>query len=145
MLTALQEEYPEGKFLTRSVFYLAQSYLKQGQLLQARKVFRDFLDDFPDDAQAPQAAFLLSRAYNIPHPTTMEELEMGVNVLRDVFEIYPEHELAVQAEYEIGLSYYHYGRYEDAVSAFQTFLAKYEERTPPPFPGRQWSDGETHP
>ncbi len=126
VLTALQTEYPEGKFLTESVFYLAQSYLKQGQLLQARKVFRDFLEDFPADTHAPQAAFLLSRAYNIPHPTSAEELEMGVEVLRNVFELYPQDKLAVQAEYEIGLSYYHFGRYEDAVSAFQAYLEKYE-------------------
>lgn len=126
VLTALQKEHPEGKFLTEGVFYLAQSYLKQGQLLQARKVFRDFLDDFPDDAHAPQATFLLSRAYNIPQPASAEELEMGVKVLRNVFETYPQDKLAVQAEYEIGLSYYHFGRYEDAVNAFQSYLAKYE-------------------
>ncbi len=131
VLTALQTEYPEGKFLTESVFYLAQSYLKQGQLLQARKVFRDFLEDFPADTHAPQAAFLLSRAYNIPHPTSAEELEMGVEVLRNVFELYPQDKLAVQAEYEIGLSYYHFGRYEDAVSAFQAYLEKYEGKPTP--------------
>jgi tetratricopeptide (TPR) repeat protein len=80
--------------------------------------------------------FLLSRAYNIPQPTSAEELEMGVEVLRNVFETYPQDKLAIQAEYEIGLSYYHFGRYEDAVSAFQAYLEKYEGK-PTPDPSQE--------
>jgi TolA-binding protein len=134
-LTALQKDYPEGKYLTKVIYYLGQSYLKQGQFIQARKVLRDFIEAYPDDPNAPEAAFLLSRTYNIPNPNSAEELELGVKSLQDFIEIYPDHERVFQAAYEIGLSYYHFSRYDDAIAAFRAYIKKYEETHP--FPSRE--------
>jgi TolA-binding protein len=125
-LLLLQEQYPEGEFLTKVLYYLGRSYLAQGQFIQSRKVFRDFIEDYPDDSNAPEAAFLLSRTYNIPAPYSIEELELGVKALQDFIEIYPDDERVFQAEYEIGLSYYNFSRYDDAIAAFSAYIEKYE-------------------
>ena len=126
ILSALQQEYPEGVYLTQVIYYLGQSYLRQGQMLQARRVFRDFIEDEPDDPKAPEAAFLLSRSYYIPYPHSAEDLELGVKSLQEYLEIYSDDERASQAEYEIGLSYYNFARYDDAVTAFKKYITKYE-------------------
>ena len=125
-ITTLQQEYPEGVYLTQARFYLGQSYLKQGQMLQARRVFRDFVEDYPDAPKAPEAAFLISRTYDLPNAYGAEALELGVKSLEDFLALYPELPLVPQAEYEIGLSYYNFSRYDDALIAFQSYLEKYE-------------------
>ena len=130
LLTTLQKEYPDGKYLTQVVYYLGQSYLKNGQMLQARKVFRDFIEDYPDESNAPEAAFLLSRTYNIPNPSSAEELELGIKTLQDFLELYPEDKRVYQAEYEIGLSSYNFARYDDAIAAFTSYIQEFGEGSP---------------
>ena len=131
-LTALQQDYPTGNYVTNVIYYLGQAYLRQGQFLQARKVLRDFMEAYPNDPNAPEAAFLLSRTYNLPTPRSAEELELGVKALQDFSEIYHDHPRIFQAEYEIGLAYYQFSRYEDAIAAFQAYLKKYEGTHPLP-------------
>jgi len=135
-LLLLREKYPEGKYFTKVIYYLGQSYLKHGQYIQARKVFRDFIEDHPDDPNASEAAFLLSRTYNIPNPYSVEELELGAKALQDFIEIYPDDELVFRAEYEIGLSYYNFSRYDDAIAAFTAYIKKYEGK-PTPGPSQE--------
>ena len=125
LLTALQKEMPEGTLRVRTAYYLGQSYLKQGNLPQARRVFRDFAADFPQDEHAPEVAFLLSRAFRIPTPASTEELELGVKSLQEFVAAYPADKRAAQAEYEIGLSYYNFGRLDAAASALTAFIQKH--------------------
>jgi len=125
LLTALQKEMPEGTLRARTAYYLGQAYLKQGNLPQARRVFRDFAADFPQDEHAPEVAFLLSRAFRIPTPASTEELELGVKSLQEFVAAYPADKRAAQAEYEIGLSYYNFGRIDAAASALTAFIQKH--------------------
>ncbi|MCP4403651.1 MAG: tetratricopeptide repeat protein, partial [bacterium] len=126
-LTTLQEEFPEGAYLAQAIHYLGQSYLRQGQMLQARRVFRDFVESHLNDSKAPEAAFLISRTYGLPSPYSMEALELGVKSLQDFLLQFPDDPRVPQTEYEIGLSYYNFARYDDAVAALQSYLDKYEE------------------
>lgn len=132
LLTALQKEMPEGTLRARTAYYLGQSYLKQGNLPQARRVFRDFAADFPQDEHAPEVAFLLSRAFRIPTPASTEELELGVKSLQEFVAAYSADKRASQAEYEIGLSYYNFGRLDAAASALTAFIQKHAAVATPP-------------
>ncbi len=130
VLRSLQHDYPGGMYVTKATYYLGRSYLRQEQMLQARRVFRDFIAAYPTDPHAPEAAFLISRTYHIPTPLSDETLELGVKSLQDFLEHYPDEPRAAQAEYEIGLSYANSGRYDDAIREFTAYLQRHEQTTP---------------
>ena len=123
---ALQTDYPQGARLTQTAYYLGQSYLKQGDLLAARRVLRDFIRDYPQAAETPEAAYLISRAFRLPSPASSEELELGIQSLREFLAAYPNDPRAPQADFEIGLSNYNFRRHEDAAAALTAHLQKYD-------------------
>ena len=125
-LQQLLADYPDGAHHTQAQYYLGRAFLRQGSFVQARKTLRDFSELHPDDPHAAEAAFLLSRAYQMPNPGSAEALELGAAALHDFLEAYPDADRALQAEYEIGAAYYNVSRYEDAIAAFNGFIAKYD-------------------
>ena len=130
-LTALLQAEITDATRIPALSYLGQAYLRQGDMLQARKTLHDFIDRYPDDALAADAAFFVSRTYGLPTPASLEALELGVHSLQEFLERYPDHHRAAQAEYEIGLAEYHFGRADDAAAAFRSYIERHADDLAP--------------
>ncbi|MHB1035874.1 MAG: tetratricopeptide repeat protein [Pirellulales bacterium] len=113
-------------------FRLGECQLGQGQLKEARRTWEDLLAAYaanPSERIA-EAAFNLSRTYQIPQPGSNEDLSLGVASLESFLERFPLHKLASQAHLAMAQSYIHRGRFEDAVTCLKRFLAdaRYQDR-----------------
>lgn len=119
------EDHSDHELVIEARFRLGESLLAAGDSEEARRAWRDLLDLHPQAAspRLAEAAFRLAATYEIPAPLDEESLSLGVAALRDFLAKHPEHKLAAPAHLQIAQAYQNFGRYEDAVNAFKTFLA----------------------
>ncbi len=105
-------------------FQLGEVQLAAGNLAAARRTWQDLLELNKESKskRLAEAAFKISRTYNIPAPQNDDQLGLGVAALDSFIKKYPEHELASQAHLRIAQSYQNFGRYEDAVASLKRFL-----------------------
>ncbi|HUY34628.1 MAG TPA: tetratricopeptide repeat protein [Pirellulales bacterium] len=106
-------------------YLLGECQLGLGQHEQARRTWQDLLAAYPNDKspRIAEAAFNLSRTYNLPAPQTDDELGLGVASLEAFVKRFPEHKLAGQAHLRIAASDVFRGRFDNAVEAIHRFLA----------------------
>ncbi|MBI1927250.1 tetratricopeptide repeat protein, partial [Candidatus Poribacteria bacterium] len=69
------------------------------------------------------ARFLLTRTYHFPAPQTDEELELGAQAAKRFMTDFPGDSRSMSLAYEIAQAFQGRGRSEDALRAFQDFLA----------------------
>ncbi len=122
-LRVLLTRFPQGAQVEEAKYYLGLANLRGGNEREARKIFRDFLRDYPNAKRRGDVSLALAQTYHVPEPRDAKELQAGVQALRDFVRLFPGHPKALQAGYWIGLSLFNQARYEDAVKEFQTFIA----------------------
>lgn len=121
---AFIEKHAGHELEVEARFRLGQSHLGNKQPVEARRAWRDLLDLHGDakSDRLPQAAFRLSETYNLPMPSSDEDLSLGVTALRRFLEKYPQHELAPQANLLIVNTLHNFGRYDEAATAAAAFI-----------------------
>jgi len=124
-LQALFKEHPDAKVLPDAKYYLGRAYLRSGNMRQARNTLRDFQEDYPQSTLLPDVLFALSQTYHVPAPQDDRELDLGVKALREFVQRYGKHQQAIVADYQLGVSYFNRGRYEEAVAELSGFVKRW--------------------
>ncbi|NCO41824.1 MAG: tetratricopeptide repeat protein, partial [Armatimonadetes bacterium] len=124
-LQALLKEHPDAKVLPDAKYYLGRAYLRSGNMRQARNTLRDFQEDYPQSTLLPDVLFALSQTYHVPAPQDDRELDLGVKALREFVQRYGKHQQAIVADYQLGVSYFNRGRYEEAVAELSGFVKRW--------------------
>ena len=125
-----QNPPPAGKRILAARYHLAEAMLAANQAAQARQELEDLQKILatwkPQDAAPPVApgdiAWQIVRSYNMPSPAT-NELDRAVQATTDFLARVPQHPRSVQAAYGIGEAYRKHGRLDQAVAAFDEFIA----------------------
>ena len=114
-----------GKHVYEARYHLAFCQLAQNQHQWAIINLKDLLKMLPksEDKLIREAHFLLTRAYRIPEPQTDEELELGVKAAEEFLAHFPDDARSASLAYEIAQAYQTRGRSEEAIQAYQDFLA----------------------
>ena len=114
-----------GKHVYETRYNLAFCQISQNQHQWARINLEDLLKMLPksEDKLIRDSQFLLTRAYRIPEPKTDEELELGVKAAKEFLAHFPDDVRSASLAYEIAQAYQTRGRSEDAIQAYQDFLA----------------------
>jgi outer membrane protein assembly factor BamD len=123
-------------------FYLAESYVGQGELVTAAREFRRVSDDFPSDALAPVALLRCGDAYGMLWRRAELDPTNGETALTTYQELlarYPDapaarigdlrirtlQESFARKDFENGLFYYKRAGYDSAILYFRSMIAKY--------------------
>ncbi len=137
-----------GKHIHEARYYLAECLLASNQARWARINIEDLLKlTSQQSADAPSkllrdAQFMLIRTYHIPGPRSEEDLALGVKAARKFAADFPGDSRAMPLPFEIGQSYQHMGRSEEAIEAYKGFLkAEYRE---PVYEQEEDESGESH-
>jgi len=126
-LVEFKKRHPESLALDEADFRLAEIKLKSNRRSDARQAFRAFLSNYPDSPRKTDALYKIASTYRMPAPSGDKDLALGVKALEQFIEAAPDHKLAPRAAYEIGSAFYNRKRYDEAASAFEDFIDKYEE------------------
>jgi outer membrane protein assembly factor BamD len=78
-------------------FYVGEFYLERNRPVAAADHFRTLLDRFPASTREPEAMFLLARCY-----VDLMDVETALEVLAQLVDTYPEHNLTAEAQAWIG-------------------------------------------
>jgi hypothetical protein len=121
---ALSKNHPQSALDIEARYRLGECRLKQRNLKEARRVWQDLLAAYAQSKsdRVPEAAFHLAETWQVPAPTTDEELNLGTAALESFIERFPSHKLAARAHLQIAQSFVARNRYEDAVAALNRFL-----------------------
>jgi len=118
---------PAGRHRLEARYHLADAQLRQGQHAYARQNAEDLLQliekETKGDAElAGETAWLLVKTYRLPSPSA-QELERAVKAARDFLKANPRHRFAVNAAYLIAQAYHTRGRSDQAILAYEDFVA----------------------
>ncbi len=122
-----QNPPPAGKRFVEARYRLAESLLANGAQPAARQEAEDLQKlmatrpDAPRDVAAGDVAWLLVRTYNMPAPA--ELLEKAVAVAREFAGKFPRHPNAVEAIWLVAETYRNAGRADQAIAAYDDFIA----------------------
>ncbi|MBI3921310.1 MAG: tetratricopeptide repeat protein [Armatimonadetes bacterium] len=130
VLERLLKDIPDGEQAAEARYLLGRSYLGLDNGPRARRVFRDFLEDYPNNDLRPKVSFAIALTYHVPSPRTDREMDLGVKALRDYSEKYPKTDDSLKADYWIPLSYYSRNRFEEASKEIARFLKQHEGSGP---------------
>ncbi len=119
-----------GKHVIEARLALAESRLASGHHADARRDLHDLLALLgkmdpagnSDRATWIKATYLVSKTYLLPTPPDGESLTLGAGALERVLETFPEAKEAIQAAHDIGASYSHLGRHDEAIRAFRALI-----------------------
>ncbi|MCD4726495.1 MAG: tetratricopeptide repeat protein [Pirellulales bacterium] len=128
VLVEFRKRHPGSPSLDEAAYRIAEARLKGNRFAEARKAFRDFLHDHPKSIRVPDVRYGIALSYKVPEPRSDTELALGVKALEEFLAKAPDNKLAPKAHYQIGLSYMHRGRLDEAIGAFKEFVAVYGAR-----------------
>lgn len=104
-------------------FKIATLQRLTGDMMGARRTYRDFLKSFPASEKAPDAAFGISLTFGMPAPPDDDSLAQGVAASLELIAKFPTHELARTAAFYIAAAEQVRGRLDEAVRDFQAFVS----------------------
>jgi TolA-binding protein len=120
----LEQGYtPQGKKLDINSSNLEQymgraiAYFNQDRLDEAKPIFREISERFPDYAGAPQALAALALCYY-----KADDCLNTINYYQKLVERYPEHRLAAEAYYHLGLCFEQMENTKNAEDAYRKIL-----------------------
>ncbi|MCY2995737.1 MAG: tetratricopeptide repeat protein, partial [Planctomycetota bacterium] len=133
---------PAGQRVLAARYRLAEAMLAAGQAAQARLELEDLqkllagpgkqgadaprvprgTSPFSTEVDAGDVAWLVVQTYGMPAPSA-QELDKAVQAAADFLARFGRHPQAVQAAYGIAEAYRSQGRLDQAVSAFESFIA----------------------
>ena len=117
--------FKKGKYADHFVYRFAFTQYRRSYRRSARTTLLDMIKDHPKSTLLPKAYFLLAKTYGVPSKVSNSYLALGVDGFKQVVKRYPKHDLAVQAAFMVGQSYYNNRRYDDAIKAFQAFIQQF--------------------
>jgi TolA-binding protein len=128
----LAEFGKDGIHKDEARYSLGLCQLKVGRLEEARRVWRDLMQEFEKAERASlseeqrklwaKVAFDIAKTYGLPNPGNAHYLDLGVTALQDFLKQFPEDENAPQAAFDIALSQMNTGRDAEALESFKAFL-----------------------
>jgi alpha-2-macroglobulin len=126
------EQHADSPLVIEARFRLGECRMAEGNRQAARRAWEDLLAAHAgsDSPRIAEAQYRLAQTWGIPTPGSDEELDLGTAALEKFLKRFPDHELAAAAYLEIARSFLHRSRHEDAVAAFNRFLAdpRYQDR-----------------
>jgi alpha-2-macroglobulin len=136
--SGLKKENPEpaGKHLFTARFHLAEAQHQARRMREVRVNLEDLLQLIKEknavDEQAQliaDARWLIVQAYRLPNPQS-NELELGIKAARDFLAKHANDPRSVYGAWWIAKTYQQHGRSDDAIAAFEDFLAKKGHQLP---------------
>ncbi len=136
--SGLKKENPAaaGKHSLAARFHLAEAQLKANQLAAGRVNLEDLLKlitaQKADDAQAKLVAdsrWSIINTYRLPN-SAAHELELGIKAARDFLKQHTDDPRSVYAAWWIAQVYHRAGRSDDAIAAYNDFIAKKNHKLP---------------
>lgn len=124
-LEVFLKESPDAEQAPEAKLFLGRCYVNMERGPAARRVFRDFLNDYPKSDLRSQVSFGIALSYHVPNARSDKELELGVKALADFCEKFPKAEDALKAAYWIPLSYFSRNRFDEAEKGFTQFLREH--------------------
>jgi alpha-2-macroglobulin len=114
----------EKQRIIEARYRLGQVQMDAGQPVPARRTWQDLLALHVDDQSEliPEAAYQLARTWNLPNPSSKEDLSLGISAWEKFLKTYPQHKLAPAAHLGIARSYLNFGRSAEAIKALERFL-----------------------
>ena len=127
---------PPGNHRYEARYYLAECQLAMEQHLPAQLTLEDLVKLIDDEKAAVRpllkdARFLLTRPYQFPSPGSDEALELGVQRAKHFQDDFPDDRRSMTLAHEIAEAYQQRGRSEEALVAYQDFLANKGFKVPP--------------
>lgn len=106
-------------------YRFAMASLKKRDYDTAEKAFTEFLRDYPDDAQAPNAQYWLGMA----HYSKQDYKQAATNFIK-LYKRYPESDKVAEGLVNLSTSLHAMGRKEAACSALKHLQDKYPAASP---------------
>lgn len=122
---AAVKQFKSGEYADQFVFYWGTSYSRSGNPRKARQIWFDLLKDFPQSSLLPETHQAIAQSYGLPGYASKRHLMLGIDMLQQLIQRFPQHKLAQQAMFDMANTYYRNGRYDEAIKAFQHFLKHY--------------------
>lgn len=99
---------------------LGQSYAKLGEDAEARRIFKEIIDDNPDGSYATQAVHQLSNLYSQRY-----QFKEAIVLCKHIVKQHPNSSAAAIAAYLTAYYEYVEGRHEEAMASYKSFLDNY--------------------
>ena len=116
--------------LIHANFYLGEMWLKSGNAIRARRVWRDLIREYASDDKdtklVTDASFQLAKTYGFPRPSSSADLDLGIAAMKKFAATYPKDERVADAFFQIAQAQQSRGRQEDAAVTLVDFLANKE-------------------
>ncbi len=96
---------------------LGQSHAKLGEDAEARRIFKEIIDDNPDGSYATQAVHQLSNLYRQRY-----QYKEAIILCKQIVKQYPDSSAAAVAAYLTAYYEYIEGKHEDAMASYKYFL-----------------------
>lgn len=96
---------------------LGQSHAKLGEDVEARRIFKEIIDDNPNGSYATQAVHQLSNLYRQRY-----QYKEAIVLCKHILKQHPNSSAAAVAAYLIAYYEYIEGKYEDAMASYKFFL-----------------------
>lgn len=125
LASAFIKEHKTGAFVADARYTLGRAYQKVRNFSEARKAFRDFLDEHTDHALTPKAAFRVIETFRMPRPQSNPELERGVRAARIFLEKFGAHEESSQALSWIADGFAFRSRFDEAAAAYRELIERF--------------------
>ena len=99
---------------------LGQSHAKLGEDKEARRIFKEIIDENPDGSYATQAVHQLSNLYSLRY-----QYKEGIVLCKQILRQHPDTGAAAIAAYLIAYYQYVDGKHDDAIASYKYFLDKF--------------------
>ena len=111
------------KTLAKTLFEKGQEHYRKREFAQANRAFKQVINKFGFSTKVPESYFLMAEGY-----FQTEELEECTDVIQQMIELFPGHELTGFAMVRLGRIYEMQNRNEDAVDIYKTVLRSFPQR-----------------
>ena len=99
---------------------IGQSHAKLGEDKEARRIFKEIIDENPDGSYATQAVHQLSNLYSLRY-----QYKEGIVLCKQILRQHPDTGAAAIAAYLIAYYQYVDGKHDDAIASYKYFLDKF--------------------
>jgi TolA-binding protein len=103
-----------------AVFQIGNCYFRQGQIYQAVRTFRQFMQEYPQSGLKEQAQYNIAYIY-----LNSGNYQQAVTEFKKAVQKFPNSRWAARSQFNIGDAYYNAGQYKKAIKAYQKVMNDY--------------------
>ena len=111
------------KTIAKTLFETGKAHYRDKDFAKANRAFKQVIDKFGFSPNVVEAYFLMAEGY-----FQMNEMEECTNVIQQMVELFPTHELTGFAMVRLGRIYEAQNRNEEAVDIYRTVLRSFPQR-----------------